>query len=164
MYRPLAAAAAKLLSALTARGGVSAEIALLDGSAATLALQLLQQALQWPPSTAGREASLYIAQSLASLANSGGIQHSTSSYLACSGSFQGAGEFCTSTMPYPGMCRDSHRPRFTAAWLSQQLQQQQQAALYHKACSDPCHQSQLYRMACAWVRSRHVQSVAQSRA
>ena len=69
--RPLAAASAKVLSALAARGGVTAEIALSEGSAATLALRLLQQSLQWLPSIPGRETSLYIAQALTALAASG---------------------------------------------------------------------------------------------
>ena len=90
--RPLAAAAAKVLSALTARGGVTAEIALSEGSAAMLALKLLQQSLQWLPSVPGREASLYTAQALTALAASGGslLSRQLQVGLYCPGSFRRA--------------------------------------------------------------------------
>ena len=59
------------MAALAQRGGVTAEIALSEGSAPSLALLQLQQALQWVPSQAGRECALYTAQTLTALAASG---------------------------------------------------------------------------------------------
>ena len=96
--RPLAAASAKVLSALAARGGVIAEIALSEGSAATLALRLLQQSLQWLPSIPGRETSLYIAQALTALAASG--QHTLCN--ACEGALQAC------TLVKPSQYRQPH--------------------------------------------------------
>ena len=61
------------MAALAQRGGVTAEIALSEGSAASLALLQLQQALAWVPSQPGRECALYTAQTLTALAASGAM-------------------------------------------------------------------------------------------
>ena len=78
--RPLAAASSKVMAALAQRGGVTAEIALSEGSAPTLALLQLQQALEWVPAQAGRECALYTAQTLTALAASGGEPHAATAY------------------------------------------------------------------------------------